>query len=98
MSTSRDTNIAMGDLQACMERLLIERLVNLPVPGSEFEAGQPVAGFTNLHLQNEVIVASYPGYVPGDPVPDPLTIVLTLSWLDAQGHTRLEVLRSMKTR
>jgi hypothetical protein len=98
MSSSRETAIAMSDLQGCMERLLLRPTESIPVPGSEFEAGQPVAAYTNLHLGNETIVPAYPGYVLGGDVPDPLPIVLTLDWTDPQGHGRSLTLRSMKTR
>lgn len=98
MNTSRETAIAMSDLQGCMEELLLVRVEEIPVPGSEFEAGQPVADYTNLHLSNETIVPSYPDYVVGEEVPDPLQIVLTLAWTDPQGHARRLDLSSMKTR
>ncbi len=98
MTSSRETAIAMSDLQGCMERLLLLRSDEMPVPGSEFEAGQPVEAYTDLHLGNETIVPTYPGYVMGGTVPDPLPIILTLSWTDPQGHARNLNLSSMKTR
>ena len=95
MDTSRDTNTAMGDLQACMERVLSEPIGN--IPEGLYPPDQPIAEFTNLHLDNETVVPTYPGFVAGSD-PELLTIVLTLNWQDSQGHQRTEVLRSMKAR
>jgi type II secretory pathway pseudopilin PulG len=98
MDSSRETNAAMSDLQGCMERLLLVRLDEIPVAGSDYEAGQNVDAYTNLHLSNETIVPTYPGYVAGGAIPDPLPIVLTLNWSDPRGHQRRLTLSSMKTR
>jgi type II secretory pathway pseudopilin PulG len=98
MTQSRETAVAMSDLQGCMERLLLVRADQIPIAGSDFEIDQPVDAYTDLHLTNEQIVPTYPGYVLGGTVPDPLPIVLTLTWNDPQGHARRLELSSMKTR
>lgn len=96
--TSRETNLAMGDLSAAMEELLLMPKDDIPVAGSPFELDQPIADFNELHLNDEAIVPSYPGYVLGGDVPDPLEIVLTVTWTDHAGRARRLQLSSMKTR
>lgn len=98
VSGSRETDTAISDLQACMEQVLTLPAGDIPVAGSEFQAGQPVAAFTDLHLEDERLVCSYPGYVPGGEVPNPLTIVLTLTWSDHKGRERSQTLRTLKAR
>jgi Tfp pilus assembly protein PilV len=96
--TSRETNTAMADLSAAMEDLLILQKDQIPVAGSDYEQGQPVAFWEGRNLRNERIVATYPGYVVGADVPDPLEIVLTMTWTDWAGRGRRLTLSSMKTR
>lgn len=98
MRTSRETNVAMADAEAAMDRLLLLPVDEIPIAGSPFAAGQPVAAFTNLHLDNETIVPTYPGYAGVGAIPDPLQIVLTVTWNDYAGRQRIIRLSSMKTR
>ncbi|MFN0242116.1 MAG: prepilin-type N-terminal cleavage/methylation domain-containing protein [Planctomycetota bacterium] len=98
MRTSRETNVAMADAEAAMDRLLLLPVDEIPVAGSLFAAGQPVAAFTNLHLDNETIVPTYPGFAGVGAIPDPLQIVLTVTWNDYAGRQRIIRLSSMKTR
>jgi prepilin-type N-terminal cleavage/methylation domain-containing protein len=98
MQTSRETNIAMSDLQSAMERLLLRPVDELPIAGSLYEDDTAIAAFEGLHLPNERILVDYPGYVAGGPVPDPLPIVLRLDWTDPRGRPRFLFLRSMTTR
>lgn len=98
VQTGRETAIASADLQSCMERMLILPPQELPVAGSDFEVDRPIAIFEELHLDSQRIVATYPGYVPGGPVPDPLTIVLTTTWRDSDGRERTMQLRTIRTR
>ena len=99
LRTSSETNAAMADLRGAMEEVLTLNvsLANLPLAGSPFENGQPVAKFANRSLANENIVATYPGYVAGVPVPDPLQIVLTITWNDFVGRPRTMSVATMKT-
>jgi len=98
LTTSRETGIAMADLQSAMEQILLRPVDQIPIAGSLYEDDQPIAAFTNLHLANEVITADYPGYALGGAVPDPLQISLTITWTDPRGRPRTKTLRSMKTR
>ena len=95
---SRETDMAISDLQACMEQILAEPSAEIPISGSQFEADRPVAHYTSLNLSNEVLTPTYPGYSLGAEVPDPLEIVLTLDWLDFSGRQRQLELRSLKVR
>lgn len=96
LTTDRST--ALTDLQACMEQVMAAPTEQLPVAGSAFEHGQPVAAFEELHLQEQRIVATYPGYVAPSTIPDPLTVVLTATWVDSAGRTGSQTLRSMRVR
>jgi hypothetical protein len=98
VQTGRETAIASTDLQSCMERILLRPIEAIPIEGSEYEEGEPVETFEGLHLDSERIVAEYPDYEPGDEVPDPLAIVLTITWREFTGRQRTMELRSMKTR
>ncbi len=98
VQTGRETAVASSDLQACMERMLLEPTEDLPRAGSAFEHGQPVPLFEGLHLSSQRIIATYPGYVPGGAVPDPLAIRLTVTWLDFKGRPRTLWLDSMRVR
>jgi len=98
INTSRETNLASADLQACMEQLLTLNSDAIPIPGSDFEDGQPVALYEGLNLSNERIVATYPGYLAGQPVPDPLEILLTITWDDYGTRSRSDTLSSVKVR
>jgi prepilin-type N-terminal cleavage/methylation domain-containing protein len=95
--TARDTEVATGDLEAAMERVLVFPPDQLPGPAGRFPDGQPIAAFEGLHLANESIVVTYPGFAGGE-VPDPLSIVLTLTFDDFSGRPRVMRLASMKTR
>lgn len=97
LQTSRETAIAMADLQAAMEQVLLRPVDQIPVASSAYADGQPIAAYTDLHLSGQRIVADYPGYA-GGAIPDPLPIVLTMTWNDPRGRPRTETLRSMKTR
>ncbi len=98
MSASRDDNTAIADLAACMEEVLLRTPDVLPVAGSNFAHGAPIAAYEGLHLRDQRIVATYPGYTPGGAIPDPLPIVLTLTWRDGRGLARRMELRSLKVR
>ena len=96
-ATGQETNMAMADLTACMEELLLLPTEEIPVAGSEFAADEAIADFEELHLTGQRIVATYPNW-GGGAVADPLEIVLTCSWRDHGGRTRTLQLASMKTR
>jgi prepilin-type N-terminal cleavage/methylation domain-containing protein len=95
--TSRETNAATADLATAMEELLLLPRAQIPIAGSDFEAGQPIAAFEGRSLRDERIVATYPDYVPGGAVPDPLAVVLTATWTDHGGRTRSLRIASMRT-
>lgn len=98
VQTGRQTAIASTDLQSCMDRILLEPIDSVPIAGSPFEADLPIALFEELHLDSERIVPNYPGYVPGTEIPDPLTIVLTITWRDFDGRQRTMQLATLRTR
>ena len=96
--TSRETAAASADLRAGMEGILLLPPANIPAAGGPFEPGVPIAAFSDLHLRGESVVAQYPGYVAGGAVPDPLSIVLTVSWTDFAGRPRKMRLATMRTK
>lgn len=54
--------------------------------------------YDDLHLRDQRILASFPNYVLGGAVPDPLEVRLTCTWTDHQGRARLLRLSSLKTK
>lgn len=83
IDASQGRAAAMADLQVCMEDLLATPTLTIP---ETFGEGESIATYEDLHLTNERIVPEYTGYEPGDPVPDPLEIILTATWTDRSGH------------
>jgi hypothetical protein len=72
VTTGRETGIATADLRACMERILVLPVDEIPAADGPFAPDQPIELYEGLHLSEQRIVASYPGYAPGDPVPEEL--------------------------
>ncbi|TAJ17989.1 MAG: hypothetical protein EPO68_08520 [Planctomycetota bacterium] len=95
--SSRETNQAVMDLKACMDEILVQPPAALPAAGTPYADNGLIAAYTDLHLSGEQIRVDYPGYVAGGAVPNPLTIVLTLTWTDYAGRARELTLSSMKT-
>jgi prepilin-type N-terminal cleavage/methylation domain-containing protein len=94
LRTSEETTTAMSDLHVAMEELLVTpQVANIPVL---FPAATPIPAYTNLNLPNESIVPTYPG-MGGGPVPDPLEIVLTMTWNDWRGRPRQTSVATMVT-
>jgi type II secretory pathway pseudopilin PulG len=98
VQTTHETDTATSDLQSAMEQILLRSPDQIPVPGSPFQAGVPIAAFTNLHLRNELMVPSYPNYTGGAAVPDPLQIQLTLTWNDYRNRPRTMRIETTRTR
>jgi hypothetical protein len=91
-----ETRIVMTDLQEVMRHVVEMPVAQLPGPDSPFAHGRPIEGFA--HLEQQTVVATYPDYVPGNPVPDPLEIVLTATWQGADAHPRTLELASVRVR
>lgn len=98
MTTSREDNTAVSDLAACMEELLLVPIDALPIASSRFADGVSISGYEGLHLRDQRLVATYPGYTAGGAVPDPLEIALTATWRDQRGAARRIELHSLKVR
>ncbi|MGK0219247.1 MAG: prepilin-type N-terminal cleavage/methylation domain-containing protein [Planctomycetota bacterium] len=95
---SRDRAQALMDLEACMEQVVLLPSASLPVAGSSFEHGVPVAMYEGLHLSEQRIVVTYPEFDPALEVPDPLQVVLTATWEDRLGRSYSQRLRGMRVR
>ena len=96
MRTAHETDMAVADLQAAMERVMLLSPDLIPV--GNYPAGQSIAAFDDLHLRQERIVPTYPGFLPGGAVPDPLQVTLTATWRSFEGRTRTLTLSCAKTR
>ncbi len=95
--TTRDTNAAVAELEAAMEEIFLLPIEDIPDPAGLYPDGVPIAKWNDHNLKGEQIVPSYPGF-DGTTIPDPLEVVLTITWEDAHGRPRELALASMKTR
>ncbi|MCB9912110.1 MAG: type II secretion system protein [Planctomycetes bacterium] len=95
---SREMGVALSDLQACMEAVRMRPVEQLPIAGSPFAHGVEVAAYHGLHLREERLIATYPGYTPGGAIPEPLPIVLTATWTDERGGQRTMRLQTVRAR
>lgn len=95
--TSHETLTATADLEAAMEALLLLPLAEIPAADGPYASGQSIAAFEDLHLAGERMVTTYPNHT-GAAVPDPLEIVLTLTFDDHAGRPRSLALAGLKTR
>ncbi len=96
-ATSRDTNLAVADLHAAMEEVLLLSIDEIPAADGPYVPDVPIVRFTDLHLRDETITASYPNFA-GGAVPDPLQIVLVCAWTDQGGRARTITFSCVKTR
>jgi hypothetical protein len=96
--TTREQNTAVAELTAAMEEATSLPVDLLPIAGSAFADGQPIAAFEGRILPDERVVVTYPGYVAGAPVPDPLAIVMTLTWTDWAGRAATMRVATLKAR
>ncbi|MEL6429346.1 MAG: prepilin-type N-terminal cleavage/methylation domain-containing protein [Planctomycetota bacterium] len=95
IDSSRDSTVAMTDLEVCMEEVLTRTVDAIP---GEFPEGAPIDGFTGLHLPQQRIVPAYPNYAGFGPSPDVLEVVLTSSWVDGRGRPQAMTLSTAKAR
>jgi prepilin-type N-terminal cleavage/methylation domain-containing protein len=95
--TSQETLTAVSDLDTAMEAIRLLPLQEIPAAEGPYAPGQSIAAFEDLHLENERIVATYPGY-DGGGVPDPLEIRLTVTFDDHAGRPRSLSIASLRTR
>ncbi|MCP5024239.1 MAG: hypothetical protein GY930_21020 [bacterium] len=93
---SRDVGVAISDLEAAMDQVRTSPIGSLAVPGSTYEHDENIAQYDDLHLRDQRIVVSYPEYVQGNELPDPLRIVLTARWTNNRGAQRTESLQTAR--
>ena len=95
MSTSRETTVAVTELRAAMEEILVLQLHRIPV---DFPEGQAIARYDDRSLQDQEITVGYPGLTDIDDPPNPLTVALDITWTDHGGRRRSMSLATMKSR
>ena len=96
--TSDETHQAVSDLRTVLEEILSQPLEDIPDPDGLYAPGVPVAAYTDLHLAGQRLVVTYPNHVAGSTVPDPLEILVTLSWNDFRGRPRSVSMSTLTTR
>ncbi len=97
LRASSESNTAMTDLQTAMEEVLLQPIDNMPTAGF-YPPGQPIAAYSNLNLNGETITPTYPTYGGVGPVPDPLELILTMTWQDWRGRPMTAQLATVKAR
>jgi len=95
--TSDETNRAVADIRTALEEILSLSLEEVPDVGGAYAPGLPVAAYSDLHLDGERLVVTYPNHVAGD-VPDPLEILVTVTWNDYAGRERSVSMATLMTR
>lgn len=83
IDSSRDSTLAMTELERCMEEVLTKSSDNIPV---DYPAGEPISGYDDVRLKQQSIVSRFPDYAGSGAVPDPLEVVLEATWLDSRGR------------
>jgi prepilin-type N-terminal cleavage/methylation domain-containing protein len=84
---SRETQLALTQLETVAESVIAQVPQDLP-EGQAFADGQPVDLPTETSLRNLQVVCTYPDFVAGQPVPNPLEVVITATWTDFEGRAR----------
>jgi prepilin-type N-terminal cleavage/methylation domain-containing protein len=83
IDSSRDSTLAMTELERCMEEVLTKSSDNIPV---DYPEGQPIPGYEGVRLREQSISTRFPGYSGGAAIPDPLEVVLEATWLDSRSR------------
>lgn len=106
MRSSRESDVAMADLRAAMEELLLLSPAAIiaadtgvgATPPLKYVEGAPITSWSDRNLRNERIVVDYANWNAGDLViADPLEIQLTSTWTTFKGGTRSLNLITKKT-
>ena len=92
---SHDVTVAVSDMEMCMEEMLLQSADDMP---TAFPEDAPIPAYSSLHLRNQDLVPTYLNWNAGDPIPDPLEIRLTASWLDGSGRRQQQFLTTAKSR
>ena len=95
--SSDETNRAVADIRTAMEEILSLSVDEVPDVGGPYAPGIPVPAFSDLHLDGERLVVTYPNFA-GGPVPDPLEVLVTVTWNDFAGRMRSISMATLMTR
>ncbi len=87
LAEARETDLAVDTLRSTMDRLLVRGLEELVDENGDHPPGNAI-DVGECPLQDVNVLFSTPGYVPGDPTPDELTIRLELTWTSATRQPR----------
>jgi hypothetical protein len=86
LQQSSETELAVETLSSTMAMLLEQPRNELADPSGAFGPNRALGGQPVFQDQN--LQYTTPGYQAGDPVPEILTLRLTLTWTTALGETR----------
>ena len=84
---SRDTQLALTQLEAVAEAVIAEVPGDLPTH-ENYGAGQAVQLATESGLMDLTIVCRYPNWAAGGEVPDPLMVDIEATWTDSERRPR----------
>ena len=90
-------SVTIPDDYAAMEEVLLQPIDQIPAAGF-YPPNQAIAAYTNLNLNGETVTPTYPNYGGVGPVPDPLEIVLSMTWQDWRGRPMTAQLATVKAR
>lgn len=96
--TASETSLAVDELHNALEEVLARPRAQIVDPDGFSPAGDPIASYTDRVLDDEVVVASYPGYTVGDPLPDVLDVRVTIIWTTFDRRQRSLTLRGSTSR
>jgi len=92
--TSRDVNTATSELTAALEEVITPSIDAIP---TTYAPNTAIAKFAGRALRDESIVVAYPNFA-GGAVPNPLEVVVTITWTAWNGRPATLSLATMKAR
>lgn len=85
---SRETQLALTQLEAVGEAVIAQVPQQLP-ESPDYGDGLVIDLPTEVPLRNLQLVCTYPDFVAGQEVPNPLEVLIAATWTDFEGRQRV---------